>query len=84
MGADISNPPDRRREGSVHLIFWRKAVAEFDGFVTGRGIKHAGNEQLVLGGFDAAGAVNEDAAGFEDAEAVFQQLRLRFHLSGDV
>lgn len=78
------NPPDRCGEGTVHLIVRREAVAEFDGFEAGRGFEDAGDELLVFGGFDAAGAVNEDAAGFEDAEAVFEELRLCLCLRRDV
>ena len=78
------NPPDRRCKSTVHLIVGREAVAEFDGFEAGGGFEDAGDELLVFGGFDAAGAVNEDATGFEDAEAVFEELCLGLHLRGDV
>lgn len=59
-------------------------MAEFDGFEAGRGFEDAGDELFVFGGFDAAGAVNEDAAGFEGAEAVFEELCLGLYLRGDV
>ena len=78
------NPPNRGGEGTVHVIVGREAVAEFDGFEAGRGFEDAGDELLVFRRFDAAGAVNEDATGFEDAEAVFEELRLCLHLGGDV
>ena len=78
------NPPDRRCKSTVHLIVGREAVAEFDGFEAGGGFEDAGDELLVFGGFDAAGAVNEDAAGFEDAKAVFEELRLCLRLRGEV
>ena len=62
----ILNATDRRRKGTVHLIVGREAVAEFDGFEAGRGFEDAGDELFVFGGFDAAGAIDEDAAGFEE------------------
>ena len=80
----LSRSPDRRSEGTVHLIIGREAVAEFDGFEAGRVFEDASDELLVFGGFDAAGAINEDATGFEDAEAVFEKLCLGLHLRGDV
>jgi len=47
-------------------------VAEFDGFVAGGGFEDAGHKQFVFGGLDAAGAIDEDAVGFEDVESPTQ------------
>ena len=47
-------------------------MAEFDGFVAGGGFEDAGDELFVFGRLDATGAIDENAAGFENAKAPAQ------------
>ena len=58
--------PDRRSEGSVHLIFRREAVAQFDGFIAGRGIKKSWFQGSVA---DAARQTAEKSIGSQMASS---------------